>query len=53
MTVGQMDMRLGARAPDFRLPATDGRTYALNDVSGEKGAVIVFICNHCPNFTVS
>ncbi len=35
-------------APDFRLPATDGRTYALADVSGENGTVIVFICNHCP-----
>ena len=48
MAVGQIEMALGARAPDFRLPATDGRTYALKDVSGEKGAVIVFICNHCP-----
>ncbi len=38
----------GVQASDFRLPATDGRTYALNDVAGEKGAVIVFICNHCP-----
>jgi hypothetical protein len=35
-------------APDFRLPATDGRTYTLNDVVGEKDTVIVFICNHCP-----
>jgi len=35
-------------APGFRLPATDGRTYALADVSGENGTVIVFICNHCP-----
>ena len=35
-------------APDFRLPATDGKTYALADVTGEKGTVIVFICNHCP-----
>jgi peroxiredoxin len=48
MAVGQMEMALGAKAPDFRLPATDGRTYALKDVAGEKGAVIVFICNHCP-----
>jgi peroxiredoxin len=48
MAVGQMEMALGARAPDFRLPASDGRTYALKDVSGEKGTVIVFICNHCP-----
>ncbi|MGH6822352.1 MAG: redoxin domain-containing protein, partial [Methylocella sp.] len=35
-------------APDFRLPGTDGRTYTLKDVAGEKGTVIVFICNHCP-----
>jgi hypothetical protein len=47
MAVGQMDMALGAKAPDFRLPATDGRTYALKDVSGAKGTVVVFICNHC------
>jgi peroxiredoxin len=35
-------------APDFQLPATDGRTYALSDIAGENGTVIVFICNHCP-----
>ena len=35
-------------APDFSLPATDGRTYALGDIAAEKGTVVVFICNHCP-----
>jgi len=39
---------LDTPAPEFRLPGTDGRTYALTDVAGEKGTVIVFICNHCP-----
>lgn len=39
---------LDAPAPPFRLPATDGRAYALDDVAGEKATVIVFICNHCP-----
>ena len=48
MAVGQMDMALGESAPDFRLPATDGRTCALMDVAGAKGTVVVFICNHCP-----
>jgi peroxiredoxin len=39
---------LGAQAADFRLAAADGRTYALKDLTGESGTVIVFICNHCP-----
>ena len=39
---------LGTAAPTFGLPATDGKTYALDDVAGRKGTVIVFICNHCP-----
>jgi peroxiredoxin len=38
----------GTTAPPFRLPATDGKTYALDDIAGPKGTVIVFICNHCP-----
>jgi peroxiredoxin len=48
MAVGASDIVLGTPAPDFSLPATDGRTYSLKDVAGEKGAVIVFICDHCP-----
>lgn len=38
----------GWKAPDFRLPATDGRTVSLTDVRGTRGTLIVFICNHCP-----
>jgi peroxiredoxin len=38
----------GWKAPDFRLPATDGKIYSLADVRGEKGTLITFICNHCP-----
>ena len=38
----------GVKAPDFELPATDGRTYRLADLKGSSGTVIVFICNHCP-----
>ena len=48
MATGPVDIALGTPAPDFRLLATDGRTYALKDVAGGKGTVIVFICNHCP-----
>ncbi|CAG4897738.1 thioredoxin family protein [Paraburkholderia saeva] len=39
---------LGAFAPAFSLPATDGRTLTLDDVRGEQGLVVVFMCNHCP-----
>lgn len=38
----------GWKAPDFSLPGVDGNTYSLADVQGEKGTLIVFICNHCP-----
>ena len=48
MAVSPTEVHLGTPAPDFRLPATDGRTYAFADVAGDKGTLIVFICNHCP-----
>ena len=38
----------GWPAHNFSLPATDGKIYGLSDIRGERGAVIVFICNHCP-----
>jgi peroxiredoxin len=38
----------GWKAPDFRLPATDGQTYALGDIAGPRGTLVMFICNHCP-----
>jgi peroxiredoxin len=39
---------LGKRAPDFRLPATDGKTYALSDFDDADTLVVFFTCNHCP-----
>jgi peroxiredoxin len=38
----------GWKARDFRLTGTDGRIYALDDVKGAKGTIVVFLCNHCP-----
>jgi peroxiredoxin len=35
-------------AIDFSLPATDGKIWTLDDCRGEKGLLIMFICNHCP-----
>jgi peroxiredoxin len=41
-------LSLGAKAPDFSLPATDGKTYKLADFKDAKALVIFFTCNHCP-----
>jgi len=38
----------GWKAVDFDLPGVDGRRYTLADVRGEKGTLVMFICNHCP-----
>ncbi len=38
----------GRPAPEFTLPATDGRSHTLSDIRGSKGTLIMFICNHCP-----
>ena len=35
-------------APDFTLKNIDGSMMSLSDVKGEKGTLIMFICNHCP-----
>lgn len=40
-------LEIGARAPEFRLPATDGSSYALSDFK-EEFLMIFFTCNHCP-----
>ena len=38
----------GWKARDFALKGVDGRSHSLQDVRGEKGTLIVFLCNHCP-----
>jgi peroxiredoxin len=41
-------LQLGEQAPDFSLPATDGKTYSLADFADAKVLVVFFTCNHCP-----
>ena len=41
-------LKKGEKAPDFTLPATDGKTYSLDDFKDAKAILIVFMCNHCP-----
>jgi len=38
----------GQSAIDFSLPGVDGRNWTLADCVGEKGLLVMFICNHCP-----
>ncbi len=38
----------GKPAIDFALPGVDGKTWTLADCRGEKGLLVMFICNHCP-----
>jgi len=43
------EFKNGTIAPDFTLLNTvDNSFVSLNEAKGEKGTVIMFICNHCP-----
>jgi thiol-disulfide isomerase/thioredoxin len=45
---GYPTLPIGSRAPDFDLPAVDGRRYSLKDFSQAKILTVIFTCNHCP-----
>jgi len=36
------------RAIDFKLKSVENTILSLNDIKGENGTLIMFICNHCP-----
>jgi len=38
----------GRKAENFKLKSTDNKILSLNDIKGDKGTLIMFICNHCP-----
>lgn len=42
-------LALGAAAPDFSLPGTDGKTYGLADFHSARVLCVIFTCNHCPD----
>ena len=46
-------LQIGTSAPDFKLPATDGKTYSLSDFDDAATLVVFFTCNHCPYVTGS
>ncbi len=38
----------GQKAHNFELKSTENKILSLNDITGENGTLIMFICNHCP-----
>ena len=38
----------GQKAHHFELKSTENKLLKLNDIKGENGTLIMFICNHCP-----
>ena len=38
----------GRPAVDFALPGVDGKLWTLAECKGDKGLLVMFICNHCP-----
>ena len=48
MSVNASQCEIGWKARDFSLLSVDDQKYNLQSLVGDKGTVIVFICNHCP-----
>ena len=38
----------GKKALPFELKSTENKIVSLDDIKGENGTLIMFICNHCP-----
>lgn len=48
MLVNTPTVELGWQASPFTLSDPDGKTYSLDQLRGENGLLVAFICNHCP-----
>jgi peroxiredoxin Q/BCP len=42
MSAALGDLRVGAAAPDFSLPGSDGKTYRLSDYKGKQAVVLAW-----------
>ena len=38
----------GKKAENFELKSTENKLISLNNIKGENGTLVMFICNHCP-----
>ena len=48
MPVNAPNDELSWKASNFKLLSVDNKYYSFDEIKGEKGTVIAFICNHCP-----
>ena len=48
MPVNASNTEFGWKAKNFNLLSIDDKFYSLEEIKGNKGTLIVFICNHCP-----
>lgn len=47
--IASNNLPLGSKLIDFELPdSVTANLYSLAEVQGERGTVIMFLCNHCP-----
>lgn len=46
--IQNLKLKIGDKAPDFKLPGIDGKAYSLDSFKGKPILVVVFMCNHCP-----
>ena len=51
MSVNASNYKSNFIAPEFDLISVDEKYYKLKNLTGKKGTVIAFICNHCPYVT--
>lgn len=42
------DIKIGSKAPNFRLKATDHKIYSSEDFKDKNILIVMFTCNHCP-----
>ncbi|HLG23888.1 MAG TPA: thioredoxin family protein [Candidatus Nanoarchaeia archaeon] len=48
MNTSNLKLKISDKAPDFKLPGVDGKSYSLHEFKGKSALVVVFMCNHCP-----
>ena len=44
----KITLKTGDSAPDFSLKGTDDEMHSLRSYAGNKGLLVIFMCNHCP-----